>query len=78
MPAGVSVCEWQRVQPPVHTPQSHALPPEAEVRRLELLDKFQELKKKGDLTKFMEKRRKKSTQKYHKYLPHHRRATNGE
>ncbi|PNH10830.1 Ribosomal RNA processing protein 36 [Tetrabaena socialis] len=42
-------------------------------KRLELLAKYQELKERGKLDKFMEKRRKKNASKDHRYLPSGRR-----
>lgn len=46
----------------------------SEQRRLELVSKFDELKKSGRLDKFMEKRRKKNAAKDHRYVPSQRRG----
>lgn len=40
-----------------------------EQRKLELVEKYEELKSSGRLDKFMEKRRKKNAAKDHRYLP---------
>ncbi|GLC44253.1 hypothetical protein PLESTB_000757400 [Pleodorina starrii] len=45
----------------------------ADKKRLALLAKYQELKERGKLDKFMEKRRKKNAAKDHRYLPSGRR-----
>ena len=45
----------------------------SEQRRLELVAKYEELKKAGRLDKFMEKRRKKNAAKDHRYVPSQRR-----
>ncbi|KAG1680721.1 hypothetical protein FOA52_008053 [Chlamydomonas sp. UWO 241] len=44
-------------------------PKKAELKRLELLAKYEELKKGNKLDKFMEKRRKKNASKDHRYVP---------
>ncbi|KXZ45096.1 hypothetical protein GPECTOR_58g545 [Gonium pectorale] len=46
----------------------------AEKKKLALLAKYQELKERGKLDKFMEKRRKKNAAKDHRYLPSGRRG----
>ena len=45
----------------------------SEQRKLELLAKYRELKERGGLDKFMEKRRKKNAAKDHRYVPSQRR-----
>lgn len=45
----------------------------SELKRLELLAKYEELKSKGKLEKYMEKRRRKNAAKDHRYVPSSRR-----
>lgn len=40
--------------------------------------RFEDLKKAGKLHKYLEKKRKKNSNKDHKYLPHSRRTTFGD
>ncbi|KAG2488489.1 hypothetical protein HYH03_012993 [Edaphochlamys debaryana] len=51
---------------------------DADKKRLQLLAKYQELKERGKLDKFMEKRRKKNASKDHRYLPSGRRQQGDE
>eukprot|EP01134_Creolimax_fragrantissima_P004966 CFRG4966T1 len=45
----------------------------SEQKRLDLVAKFNHLKDKGELDKYLEKRRKKNTSKDHRYVPYQRR-----
>lgn len=47
----------------------------SEVRRQELIAKYEDLKKSGRLEKFLEKRRKKNAAKDHRYLPSRRQSS---